>query len=1130
MNKLFPLYKHLNLNVFWTISAVILLGQASNFALAMDQAPEKPSPKPVKVREMRQGSAFGARNQLGNDRLSIVPQLDVSPQNLMVVPQSSIFPSGFKSQEIANVQLRKTKNYNPLLKEERDCYQFVDEEGRFPHCYDRSTFKSHLDTTDIIYKEAIEKIRTNAYRSLKPVIDKETNNKVIDNLLINFLDSSNEDSEIDATGSRLDTDEFNDIKFYMNLCAYIYTDYYTREFFINQNLGDVASKLDQIIVNYDEVKIIEKQIADIEESLNALSSMSLTGKKITLIGQAAQEEAVAQIDTTSLQSQINKKYSSMISRMGNLPIANKTETLASLKLKESECVDQKMLAAKRAFVPVKALAEQDYGMYFEINEGDAEKEWRVSWNDIHNWVNRKFMGGSDLRLKPYKNRNITPKGAVITSFLSKAGLIKDDIKIMDVGFRNQERYGTLFNQLVTSMMFFKDNKKASFDSWGEVDHISYIKKDPERKKDKLVIVYAGSNSQMDWGIDFTIGSQMVSQGLSVHAGIGWMFKASMSYHAALLSRLKSYYDSLPENERPQSIEVDITGHSLGGGLAQIAAHHYKTIAADEIKKETGIKNVSVKAYTFAAPAIVSEMSQNKFEADLGKENIYRVWVTNDIVPTVSAAAGIQGGRHVGRSIPLYNLNHLEKDLFDIWGPHGASYYQAFIANLKDASPESKQSEFIRALNNYIKKTRLDIFKKSKRNLEIVISNFEQEKLPFNVNQTLAEHICKYSPAYAQFIPPMTIADYRPDSPRASGALSPRFIVEPDKVKEHFSLDGRDRYSVDASIDFPYQEPVTFPIVASTKCSLAAMEDFLKQKLPSFRPTKEQVEQLSTATCLAKRVFVTQYPSEVSSRYFGHVLVGGMSYHQDTLTKMFAKCLEENATTVEYLKKTGEGKNIIDQACEILKHIGLEKKFLAKKVRFDRFQAQDAFEKWPKEGTETIWKRPGKEVPEAFYSVSKKAFVLNADNIDQLFSSKLNIVFTGAEIANEDSIYRKFIEATMQDNHRDALLNFLNYYAIQESFVNHVEKIDAHEIQEAITQIEELCALFKANILNGANSFYQSYKESKGGWGINNLKNWSPDNLEADLDFILNKIKRDNLWLNRTIIDDSIVANESALIQ
>ncbi|MGV8949341.1 MAG: lipase family protein [Candidatus Paracaedibacter sp.] len=565
-----------------------------------------------------------------------------------------------------------------------------------------------------IYNYAINKIKRDSYKTLKKTLNENgfghINEENIINLLENYLDDLNRDDDINnVTGFSLSQNEIIGITYYMNLCHATYTNWSTREFVAKQGLEHINKKWNGII----DVKNNIKRFCDNLESIRKVKESAIDVKAEDLVfigGGIFNRVQVPDIGRHLLDDHTEKVYKGLIKEInkylqiiGKQPINN----------------DENIYHVINKLTNIMHEINSKYSWYFE-------KEL----NNTENWTDgiKEIFGIEKFTIPVFTDTNeqkhqLTPKGVIASSFLSKAGLLtNENITVMDVGFRNQERFGTLWNNFAetfSSWILRRNNPKAWFVNHGEVDYIAYIEKDfLEQGKDRLVIVYSGSNSVIDWGINLTYGHRVTCDGLSAHQGIGWLFDESINtYHSILKDRIKAYYNYC---RKPKEFEIITTGHSLGAGLAELAAYHYK-LNQKSFEEIIGLdsEKISVKTFTFAAPAIVHQKSKNSIEEKIEKNNIYRVWLDCDIIVTLTDGLFLQDGAHIGKNLPLYNIQNLPFNSslgFRSFGDiHGASTYKGRLS-LADPKNSPKEYEILLTiLNNHIKSTKLNVYKRNLKN-------------------------------------------------------------------------------------------------------------------------------------------------------------------------------------------------------------------------------------------------------------------------------------------------------------------------------------------------------------------------------------------------------------------------------
>jgi hypothetical protein len=788
-------------------------------------------------------------------------------------------------------KLVKKTFINVTTGEEKVGFQFVDKDNNSLHSkkdpfLDISTLKMHLASTKLIYQDVIENILENAYLSLRLSLDLHINQNIIKILLKNYMDDeSNLSDKISVTGSSMDETEI--LKKYMNVCSAIYTDSNTRSFLVEQKLLNVEKKLNTIIYNKKTFDELSKNIHDFYNIHN-----ELIYKNPIYIREGAKthlSEQIRSIEEDTWKEKF-KNFSEYVDKVNSFL---KTINKKSIEINVKEQFKDTVMFVLNRLNDINLSLNDDYLFYFEKDEDKKEslifdKNFELS----KSFTIPKFKGdGID--------RQLTAKAVISFSFLMKAGLLGDDnVTIIDIGFRHKELVGTYLNNFARGLMKAKSNPEAWFQNHGEVDYIAYIEKVPNCKKDNLVIVYSGSNSQEDWASNFTLGSRWFL-GLSTHEGFNWLFsKSSNTFHSILKERIINYYKN--SVNPPEKLDIIVTGHSLGGALAELAAYYYATEQIKEFKKVKEFEKIeiSVKAYTFGAPAIFDKSSKEVIEDEnaLKRENIYRVWTSDDIVVNWTDETIPQRGVHIGKSFPLYNIQNLSTKFFDWWGPHGADYYLSLLHALKDDNLSSTYKKFTNTLNDYISSTRLGIYKRNLKMLETILrSDFDNV---YYLPLELAKHIIKYSPTISDLSPNVPIKDILEnyfnsfEDIRYASAWPVTFIPTSNSpnnpnIEAIFQIHDRKLY---------------FKINENTNCTTVRIQEFLKEKRIFL--DKRPAEELSCACFVAKYTLV--------------------SSSVQTLAQIFSNCIKRKAASTEYLQEIRKGKTELETALEIMKKVGLSK--------------------------------------------------------------------------------------------------------------------------------------------------------------------------------------------------------------
>jgi len=169
--------------------------------------------------------------------------------------------------------------------------------------------------------------------------------------------------------------------------------------------------------------------------------------------------------------------------------------------------------------------------------------------------------------------------------------------------------------------------------------------DVKSQQKTVQITFKGSQERIDWATNFAFTkSAFFDTELKVHKGFQRsieLFEESFREHCA--TEENTFFTRLYDTLQEKDTKIILTGHSLGGALATLAACRFYDL---------GIKPENLVVYSFGAPPVGS---QKFIDAYQNKFSIYRFANTLDIVPLVDKllfAFKQQQLLHIGKKIEL----------------------------------------------------------------------------------------------------------------------------------------------------------------------------------------------------------------------------------------------------------------------------------------------------------------------------------------------------------------------------------------------------------------------------------------------------------------------------------------------
>ncbi|WP_151192539.1 lipase family protein [Cysteiniphilum sp. JM-1] len=265
-------------------------------------------------------------------------------------------------------------------------------------------------------------------------------------------------------------------------------------------------------------------------------------------------------------------------------------------------------------------------------------------NDWTGLISQAVMAASGAYNNPKLSDRQIMEGETFSDYNNPEGFEEDGIfaskVILDVGNKARAELKEQFDEFSKFTYTVDQQQKPA--------GIIYYKKGQDNQNDQILVAFHGTENVSDIMTDLKASKIKATlhgsvNGSRVHSGFYQRYSQGRNDFLDLLNQYIHQAQT-----RNKAVDILVTGHSLGGALASLAAIDL----IGDIKGKNLEATAKVKLITFNSPRVFDNDSAEKVNEILG-DNALRLWRKGD--PVSAVPMGSLGYKHVGKSLKMSQI-------------------------------------------------------------------------------------------------------------------------------------------------------------------------------------------------------------------------------------------------------------------------------------------------------------------------------------------------------------------------------------------------------------------------------------------------------------------------------------------